>query len=299
MEKYVGTGVTPGLMISSPQFSASANIRNLGRVIDQFSKEVHKQVYETGLPMIQIFQDVYDKYGTGSKAFANWFVRDPKTGEIDERFILKDPDTSDLRSDPIARKAVRTMLDILAKLKHPEFTEEQLEEYRSTEEYHQVPLMEAAANRQLKNLGLKKMLKNKIQQAKHLTQGLFQDEDDFGTITNHVDNAGTLYNKFNLSSTARQERLNKYIATDGIGFFETDLELVFNAALVAYTKTNVSRKYVPIITGMKLAMAYADNIGSSSANMTNLTETVDKLVKSKFYGESIIESKMEQKILKT
>ena len=60
-----------GLMISSPQFSSSSNIRMLGQVIDEYTKEVRKQVYELGFPMAKAFQELYKEKGTGEKVFRN------------------------------------------------------------------------------------------------------------------------------------------------------------------------------------------------------------------------------------
>ena len=60
-----------GLMISSPQFSSSSNIRMLSQVIDEYTKEVRKQVFELGFPMAKAFQELYEEKGTGEKVFRN------------------------------------------------------------------------------------------------------------------------------------------------------------------------------------------------------------------------------------
>ena len=58
-----------GLLVSSPQYSSSSNIRELGKVIDDYAKEVRKQVFELGFPLQIAFRKLYDKYGTGAKVF--------------------------------------------------------------------------------------------------------------------------------------------------------------------------------------------------------------------------------------
>lgn len=56
-------------MIASPQYSSSANIRELGRAIDEYAKEVRKQIFLLGAPMQMAFKAVYDKHGTSYKVF--------------------------------------------------------------------------------------------------------------------------------------------------------------------------------------------------------------------------------------
>jgi len=56
-------------MISSMQFSPSANIKTLGEIINKFANAVRKKTFDDGLPMIKCFQEIYDKYGTGAKVF--------------------------------------------------------------------------------------------------------------------------------------------------------------------------------------------------------------------------------------
>ena len=43
----------------------------LSQVIDEYTKEVRKQVYELGFPMAKAFQELYEEKGTGEKVFRN------------------------------------------------------------------------------------------------------------------------------------------------------------------------------------------------------------------------------------
>ena len=101
-----------GLLISSPQFSSSANIRMLSQVIDEYTKEVRKQVFELGLPMAKAFQELYEEKGTGEKVFRNWFVnsnfKDPKN-----ELRLKDPNSSEFNGSPVERKCLDLFLKTL------------------------------------------------------------------------------------------------------------------------------------------------------------------------------------------
>ena len=131
------------------------------------------------------------------------------------------------------------------------------------------------------------MLKNKYHQYKTLTEGLFMGEEQY----DFEKNAESVYNKFDVSDEIRQARLKEYKP----GMFETDLELVFNEALVAYKRSQVSETYLPLIAAMKTNLEYIDAQGTSknTKNMKNIKETFDKLVKSKVYNESIVDDKLQ------
>ena len=119
------------------------------------------------------------------------------------------------------------------------------------------------------------------------------EELDEGMETYATDNQ-ELYNKLKYSSISeRESRLQTYES----GMFETDIEVVMNAALVAFCRSNVSKEYIPCISGMKIALAYNDmhsgtKSGNIERNMKHIRETFDKMVKSKFYGESIVDERL-------
>lgn len=272
-----------GLLISSPQFSSSSNIRMLSQVIDEYTKEVRKQVYELGFPMAKAFQELYEEKGTGEKVFRNWFVnsnfKDPKN-----ELRLKDPNSSEFNGSPVERKCLDLFLKTLWQLRNPGVS---LDNLVIDDHYFEIPLLEAKASRQAKRLGIFSMFKNKYHQYKTLTEGLFMGEEQY----DFEKNAESVYNKFDVSDEIRQERLREH----GPGMFETDLELVFNEALVAYKRSQVSETYLPLIAAMKTNLEYIDAQGTSknTKNMKNIKETFDKLVKSKVYNESIIDERIQ------
>ena len=277
-----------GLLVSSPQYSSSSNIRELGKVIDDYAKEVRKQVFELGFPLQIAFKKLYDKYGTGAKVFNSWFADRQK-------LILKDPNSSEFDGDQIARETLDLVLKTLAKLRNPDLkTDEDFEKAKQDPEYYMLPLLEAKASRQIKNLGLWKTIKNKFKENWTVTKNLFMGEElDEGMETYATDNQ-ELYNKLKYSSISeRESRLQTYES----GMFETDIEVVMNAALVAFCRYNVSKEYIPCISGMKMALAYNDmhsgiKSGNIERNMKHIRETFDKMVKSKFYGESIVDERL-------
>jgi hypothetical protein len=85
-----------------------------------------------------------------------------------------------------------------------------------------------------------------------------------------------------------------------VGFFETHLELVFNQVLVACTRTEVSKKYVPIFKAMQLGLRHEDEYAhggtASKQKLKEIRTALDKLIASRVYGKSIIESPVLQEV---
>lgn len=153
--------------------------------------------------------------------------------------------------------------------------------------------MEARGIDQLKAFGLQTTLKNKIAQYKELTDGIFAGSDiDVEQVAKHDK---VLYNRMAMSGLARQ----KFIESQGgVGFFEYDLETVFNNALVAYTKANTSKEYLPLVFALKLSLSHAEGYGGNrfteKDTISGITQTFNDLVKSKVYGKSILDEKQQE-----
>ena len=140
--------------------------------------------------------------------------------------------------------------------------------------------------------GVWKATKNKFQEASTLAQGAFAEDANAkpGELSNKQKyelNNSQLYNKFVLDASQRESKLNE----KGVGQFETDLESVFNQVLLAYTKQDVSRKYVPVFNAMRASLVYASLQGGN--NLKDVIEAFDKMVKSKFYGEPIMDTNLQ------
>lgn len=300
-EINIGTwrdGLSPtGLNISSAQLSPSANIRLFGEVHDQYVAEVRQKIVKNGLELQQAFSDFYKEKGQiraiGGEAnyFREWFKQNPD-GTLHRSFTLKEP--SEVQGEK-AKVALTLFLDTVWKLKKPNATDEETEAAKADlyGEYYQVPLTEAVLTRQLKEYvreegffkGVWKATKNKFQEASTLVSGVFAGDE---AIKQEFElNNAQLYNKFVLDASQRESKLNE----KGVGQFETDLESVFNQVLLAYTKQEVSRKYVPVFNAMRASLVYASSQGGN--NLKDVIETFDKMVKSKFYGEPIMDTNLQ------
>lgn len=295
--QWMSSGIKAGLMVSSSGYSGSTNFRVFDDVMQQFALEVRLAVEKQGRPIISTLTEFYKSKGQvkiiGGEAnyFQEWFRR-TSDGKLDPGFLLKDPNDADFNGNEASKKALDTWLKTMAELRYRPLakTDQDFEnlvaQAKENLEYYQVPLTEAAFSRQAKGLGFFKAAKNKLDEAKELTNDVFagkSSEKEQWYKTNKYE----LYNKFN-KSTAERERL---IEEKGIGFFETNLEDVMNQALVAYNKSRLSRKYIPILDGMRVALRCSASYGG--AQMKETLNAFDKLVKSKFYGESIIDETLQ------
>ena len=201
--------------------------------------------------------------------------------------MLKDPDDPDFVGGPKAKRALRLFLDTMFKLRYPDATEEDLENAKVEGVYYEVPLLEAKFSRQAKSNGIISAISEKFKQYRTLSKDVFAEDEKLGIKQKYQLTHHTIYNKFDLEGEARREKIKQH----GVGFFETHLELVFNEALVAYVKQEASKKYVPIFQGMQLALQYAKQHGEEQVN--DVSEALEKMIDSKFYGESIVKKDLQ------
>ncbi len=292
---WLKSGVRTGLYVNSAGYSPSTNFRVFDDVMQQYALEVRLAVEKQGRPLIPALNKFYDEMGRAkivggeAKYFLRWFKRDADN-KIDKSFSLKHPE----EFHGAEKEAIETWLNVMAELKYREDgqSEEDFQlkvaRAKADESYYEVPLTEAAFSRQVTGVGLFKAFKNKVQQYTEMTQDIFAGaSEDTNERTNKYkwrkNHRNILFNKLALDSTSRA----KLIEEHGVGFFETNLEDVIYQALVLYNKTKLSRKYIPIIDGMRVALRVERAHGGTDNDAT--LEAFDKLVNSKFYGENIID----------
>ena len=286
-----------GLMMSSLQYSPSSNLREFGSILQSYESEVAKLALQRAHKFRQLVQQVYKENGNGTQAFESWFERD--ANGLDPTFRLKDPDSPEFSGSKTNRECLREFLKVINSLRYPDYSEEQLEDLKASEEYYEVPLMEAIARRQLKARieekglikGIGQTISDKWKQYWNLTQSVFaEDEVDFTDKrkTEEENNVfGKLYNKFALVGPDRMPKIVEH----GLGFFERNLEVVFNAAVVEFTKSEVSKEYIPVFQAIRLNLLHDQDKGVKNQD---ILKTFNKAVKSKFYNESIVESEALQ-----
>ena len=274
-----GKGLT-GTMISSLQYSPSTNLRELGKIIDNFSSDVSKACFEAGYKMQGLFKKVYEVNGNGTDAFKNWFRR-KANGELDERLLFVDPEDANVKLNSAEREALTEMLEILNELRFGKLNDADKEAYKASSQWFELPLTEARGIAQIKKLGFVTAVKNKWQQFSTLTKDVFAEDEE--TVLEGNAMRTKLYNKFELTNGAR---LKKIADHGGVGFFDLNVERVFNQALVAFKKSEISKEYLPRIAGLRLALMYESSYGNQK--LDDIVKTFDKAVKSKIYGESIV-----------
>ena len=275
-----GTGPV-GTMFSSLQYSPSTNLRELGKVVDRFSSEVSNRYYERVWPATKAFEELYKKKGNGTEVFRDWFRKD-SSGKLDKRLLLLDPSSPDFKGSEVDRKALTIFLEELNKVRFPNDTPADIEARKASLQYYELPLTEAKSFQQIKHgVNFVTVVKNKWKQFSTLTKDVFAEDEEEAIEYNRLGQA--LYNKFDITSGKRLQRIEE---RGGPEAFDLNCERVFRQALVAYTKTEVSKEYLPIIEGLRLGIAYKNSYGG--AKTEELLTVFDKAVRSKIYGESLI-----------
>ena len=278
-----GRGLT-GTMISSLQYSPSANLRELGKIIDNFSSDVSKACYEDGFKMQGLFRKVYDEHGNGTKAFAHWFRRDAN-GKLDDRLLFVDPDDESFKGSKADKEALTELLNILNRLRFGKnLNSADIAKLKESLQWYELPLTEAVGMAQIKNLGFVRAVKNKWQQFTTLTKDVFAEDEE--EVLEGNASRTKLYNKFELTSGARYRKIQDH----GVGFFDLNVERVFNQALVAFNKSEISKEYLPLIAGLRMSLMYNSSYGNQKVD--DIIKTFDKAVKSKIYGETIIPTEL-------
>lgn len=283
-----------GVNFASPQQSSSSNILDFAKINDRYVAEVRQTIQKKGWEMQRAFAELYKEKGNGVQVFESWFERDPD-GKISKDFRLKDPNSLEMRgASAVERHALDTFLKTVWSLTHPGASESELEMAKANKSYYEVPLTEAVFSRQAKGLGIRSAIRNKWKQYRELTEGIFAGDSSVKEKFEAENDA--VYNKFALEMDDRRQKINDHT----VGFFETHLELVFNQVLVACTRTEVSKKYVPIFKAMQLGLRHEDEYAhggtASKQKLKEIRTALDKLIASRVYGKSIIESPVLQEV---
>ena len=296
---WLVNGIVPGVQIASTSYSPSANIRIFDDLMSQFATEVRIQSEKAWRPVASALNSFYKSKGDikllGGEAnyFREWFETDPD-GKISSSFSLKDPNDPSFDGNPESKKALDVWLKTMAKLRWPLATDEEIQAKKDNGEYYRVPLTEARFSRQARSLGtfgVVKALWNKAKQYGELTKDVFagesQQKEQWINDTIDQNLSRGLFNKFFLTEQQREDKIRE----KGIGFFETDLEEVMRQALTAYTKSDVSKKYIPAISAMQISMRIGQSFGDQKQEDTE--KALNALIKSKFYGETIIPNDLQ------
>jgi len=278
-----------GLQISAGQYSPSANIRILAQVHDQYVAEVRNKVQIMGQKFQGLVRAYIDEeqaknpHLVNDKLFESWFRTLPN-GEINPKFLIKNPYSAEFNAQPKAKAAIIEFINVMAKLRG--FTDEAIQEMwdNDDETLFEIPLTEARFGQQARRLSVKQAFKNKWKEYQTLHEGVFAEDEDKKGISKVVQRvkANSVYNKFRLDSDTRAQKLKDH----GVGFFSMDVEEVFNQALTAYVKEDLSKKYVPTFQAMRLSLQHAQQYGKQKNEA--ILETFDKFLDSKFYGEPIM-----------
>ena len=277
-----------GTMITSNNYSPSANIRILGDIMAQYTNEIRNKVGEyiarIEKPFRTFYQDESNPHFMGGEAndFYDCFVQ--TNGKIDSRFILKKPEDPTFANQPKKREMIRTFLQIVNELRYgtdPLVIDEKINDGS----YYEVPLLSADFARQWRHMKWKDIAITRAQEFKNIVENIPFDLAEEKAA--YEQNNFALFNPFKDNSFTREARINKF----GVDFFETDLERILRHYIVATVKEQISEHYVPVFQAIKIALNAQYLLGGQK--LENVSEHINKYIKRVVYGEPIMEKSLQ------
>lgn len=273
-----------GLHTSSVQFSPSVNHRIYGDVQNDYVRRIREIVSNYSIPLNVQLNKFYDANGRiraigGEFRLFNDWIRKDSTGKIDPEFKFVNPDSPAFKGNTESKNALKYVLKILNEIRY-NGNEDLIEEALVNDTYYQIPLLKARDWRRTKNLGVKKAAKQMYEDAINLVDGVFSEEVEWKRDFELENNR--LYNRFDIS----EDRRNQWIADEGVGFFETDIERVMHEVILAYTKQRVSDEFFPIFQAIEIGLHMQQS--EDNIDVSNIRQAYHQSLTKKVYGDPIM-----------
>lgn len=280
--KWIGFGNGPslGIDITSPNYAESKNIREVSQIISLRNEELRKENVKwdkTIRPILQKFYKAHHQItsaAVGYNIFENLFEKDPD-GKISKEFSLKNPDTL----TGADKEFVTKFLEVINDLKF-NGDSTAIEEAKLSGEYYQVPLVIGSTRSQLKQGGVKQVLKTTWEESTNWTK-IFKDQSEEKQRSER-ENLG-VYNRFKIDQPTRSKIINH----EGVEMMEINLETIFREYTHTYASEKIASKYIPLIEGFKMGMLYREFFYGQT--VTNLIEYIKQYTKINIYNEPIMD----------
>ena len=279
-----------GTEISPFGTSLSGTLRSLEEVNSLFERNVEQQFKETVTPWQLLIKKIYDdpnsRYSSlsgSSKFFENWFVKDSITGEIDERFILKDPSELDEKEASLCR----LFLETLAELKGLN-TPEKIQKAKANLSYYEVPLIKGRLFETIRHQGgITNALKTAVDRIAKID---FEESLGLTLTKGQKDklNELSILKIDNYLLDGNQKYRQQLLKEKGVSNFSTDLDLVFLTTVAFSIRSKLSEYYIPALTAFRVYLEMEDATNSGNSN-TNTKKAVTDWMKSVVYGKSLMD----------
>lgn len=281
-----------GINWTSPELSPSLNIQSVGNIVSMAQAKINSMNLKYVPKFKKVVEEFYKLKGRSAalggeyRLYTNLFETD-ESGNISKEFKLKHPDHPSLK--PQESNFIRMFLEIINDLKYNGDTYA-IEEAKISGRYYEVPLKKSGTMEHAHRSGLVQTIKTEWGDALNFMQ-LFTEQQSEGYIASMKRDEA--YNRYRVGDDTRKEIL----ASNDIGAFETQLELVLIDYISTYNKEKVYNDILPQIQGMKLVLQYNAAVFGQQANKT--LEYIDKYVRVNLFNDPIMEMKSVYKVMST
>lgn len=283
---FAGTKITPF------GTSSSGTLRSLEEVNSLFERNVEQQFKQIITPWQLMLKKVYDnpnsRYSSvsgSSKFFEKWFETDSR-GNIDERFILKDPAELDESEAPLCDMFLKTLAEFKG-LNTPE----KIEKAKLNRTYYEVPLIKGRLFESIRHQGgIKNALNSAVDRISKIdfeqALGLSLTEGQRRKL-----NELSILKLDNYLLDNDHKHREKLLTDNGVVAYSTDLDLIFLTTVAFSLRSKLSEYYIPALTAFRvfLEMEDAVNKGNIKGDTNNTKKAVTDWMKSVVYGKSLMD----------
>jgi hypothetical protein len=231
-------------MINSPGNAPSLNVQTISQITSVAEARIrsgalsYKFQIKAALTSFYKYNGQNPLFGGEVKYFDNLFVKD-EVGNIDKRFILRNPNDPDLA--PEEAELIRVIADLFNSIRQTGYTEED-------PEYYQVPLGKASRNTRRHKIGTLSEIKDYYSTQLNFLRIFPQQKDNYRDQSKK----GEVYNKYEIDQNSRNTLLSEL----DISEFETNLELLLWDYIISYERAKVMKEFLPRMQAVKMSLQY-------------------------------------------
>ena len=268
-----------GLMINSPGNAPSLNVQTISQITSVAEAKIrsgalsYKSKIKDTLTSFYKYNGQNPLLGGEVKYFDNLFVKD-EVGNIDKRFILRNPNDPDLA--PEEAELIRVIADLFNSIRQTGYTEED-------PEYYQVPLGKASRNTRRHKMGHLSEIKDYYSTQLNFLRIFPQQEENYRDQSRK----GEVYNKYDIDQNSR----NTLLENLDISEFETNLEILLWDYIISFERSKVMKEFLPRMQAVKMSLQYMK--GMYGIKVENMNKYIDDYIKVNVYNQPIMDEKLQ------
>lgn len=281
-----------GIDATSFNSSTSPLARQLGELTSRFFMEARMKFVDEQFEWSKALAEAEEEAGwsgtTGNEwsFFKNWFLLD-SDGNIDPKFRIRPIDQ--IRGTK-NQAAAKLFLELIAKHRWPNYTEEDIENAKNDGSYYDVPIMKANTLEQIWNgNGFRDTVKTAWKRLKTMGNQLLNGKEISERTRQEFEkiDLAKVPDMMWEDSAERIEKLEEPGSPryHGPKACEQNLDFLLLTAIASGIKSEVSEHYMPIYTSVMVVIDYMTKM--QGFDIGNIQEAVEKYIRSKVFDRDI------------